>query len=63
MSKVPHRSILDPVLFNIFINDLDEGGRVECTLSKPRHDTELGGVVGSPEGCADIMRNLDMLKR
>lgn len=43
---IPQGLVLAPILFNSFINDVDDG--TECILS----NTKLGGVADTPDACA-----------
>lgn len=61
--RVPQGETLGSVLFNILINDPDDGA--VCTLSNSGDDTKLGGWGGNCgyERGLCSQRDLDRLKR
>lgn len=51
---VPQGLIIWPVLFNVFVNKLDN--RTDCTLSKLADDTKLRRIADTTDSCAAVQQ-------
>lgn len=61
MCGASQRSVLGPVLFNIFVSNMDS--ETEFILSKSADDTKLCGAFNTLEGKDAIQRDHDSLNR
>ncbi|XP_059510326.1 adenylate kinase 2, mitochondrial isoform X1 [Stegostoma tigrinum] len=61
LSGGPQGSVLGPLLFVVFINDLDE--EVEGRVSMFADDTKVGGAIDSIEGYCTLQRDIDSMQR
>ena len=60
IKSVPQGAVFRPVLFNIFISNVDGG--IECFFSRLANDTKLSGAIITAEGMNAIRGTLINLK-
>ena len=63
LSRVPQGSVLGPILFTIFINDLDSAAELATILRKFADETKLGKVLNTPTAHMELQNTLEALEK
>ena len=63
LSGVPQGSVLGPILFTIFINDIDRAAILADIIRKFADDTKLGKVIRDQQDAAALQETLANLER
>ena len=59
-SGVPQGSVLGPLWFVVYVNDLEEN--IAGLINKFADDTKIGGIADSEEDCQSIQQDIDQLE-
>ena len=59
LSRVPQGSVLGPILFLLYVNDLPNW--ITCSMRMFADDTKIWNIIKSDSDCSDLQMDIDVL--
>jgi len=59
LSGVPQGSVLGPILFLLYVNDLPNW--ITCSMRMFADDTKIWNIIKSDSDCSDLQMDIDVL--